>query len=84
MKPYQIFVRLEAVEALRSIRANERKRVAAFIDSLAREPLQRGDYREKDDTRREIEIKIIGRHAVTYWADHAVAEVKVTDIRDAD
>lgn len=84
MKPYRIFVRLEASEILRTIRGNQRSSVVAFIDSLSGDPDKTGDYSEHDETGRLLEIKVIGSFAITYWADHAVAEVKVVDMRRAD
>ena len=84
MKPYKVFLRLEAMEALRGIRAAQKSKISRFIDSLADDPSQTGDYGEQDDTQRQIEIKVIGQFAITYWADHAVNEVKVTDVRRAD
>jgi mRNA-degrading endonuclease RelE of RelBE toxin-antitoxin system len=84
VKPYQIFVRLEAMESLRSIRGDRLRRLSAYIESLAEDFFQRGDYTERDDTQREIQIKIVGQYALTYWADHAVAEVKITHIGRAD
>ena len=84
MNPYKVFLRLEATEALRGVRSDQRIRIARFLDSLAENPGQSGDYAEQDETQRQIEIRVIGQYAVTYWADHAINEVKVTDIRRAD
>lgn len=84
MEPYQIFLRSEAIEALHGIRGTSRRSIAFFIDSLASSPLQAGDYSSQDSTGREISIKILGSHAVTYWADHPAKEIKITDIRCAD
>ena len=72
MKPYKVFLRLEAMESLKGIRDAQRSRIARFIGSLTSDPSQSGDYAEQDDTQRQIEIKVIGQYAVTYWADHAV------------
>ena len=82
--PYEIFLRSEAIEALRGIRGTSRKWIAAFIDSLAADPSQTGDYASHDSTGREISIKILGSYAVTFWADHPAREIKITDIRSAD
>ena len=84
MKPYRIFVRMEAAEILRAIRGNQRTSAVAFIDSLSGEPNKTGDYSEQDGTGRQLEIKVIGSFAITYWSDHAAAEVKVVDVRRAD
>ena len=84
MKPYRIFVRMEAAEILRAIRGNQRTSVVAFIDSLSGAPNNPGDYSEHDETGRQLEIKVIGSFAISYWADHAVSEIKVVDVRRAD
>jgi hypothetical protein len=84
MKPYRIFVRMEAAEILRAIPGNQRTSVVAFIDSLSGDPNTNGDYSEHDETGRQLEIKVIGSFAITYWADHAATEVKVVDVRRAD
>jgi hypothetical protein len=84
MAPYEIFLRSEAIEALSGIRGVSRKLIVVFIDSLASDPLQAGDYSVQDSTGRDICIKILGSYAVTYWADHPVKEIRITDIRSAD
>ncbi len=84
MKPYRIFVRMEAAEILRTIRGIQRTSVVAFIDSLSGDPNRIGDYSERDETDRHLEIKVIGSFAISYWTDHAAKEVKVLDVRRAD
>jgi hypothetical protein len=41
----EIFLRAEAIEALRGIRGNPRAKIATFINSLASDPAFSGDYR---------------------------------------
>jgi hypothetical protein len=72
------------MEVMRSVRADQRRRLSTFIDSLVNDPFQAGDYTESDDTLREIQIKIIGHYAVAFWTDHAATEVKITNIARAD
>lgn len=84
MTHYQVFLSFEAMEVFREIKAKERRPIALFVQSLVSDPFQKGDFSEFDDTARKIEIKIIGRYAMTFWADTAVKEVKVTDLRRAD
>ena len=84
MEPYKVFLRLEAVEVLRAVRGPQKPRIVAFIDSLAHDPFQTGDYTERDETDREIEIKVIGQYAITFWPDHPLTEVKVVGIGRAD
>ena len=84
MSPYKIFLRLEAAEAIRVVRGVQQTQISAFIDSLGTDPSQVGDYTERDESDRQIEIKVIGQYAITFWADHAVKEIKIADIRRAD
>ena len=32
----------------------------------------------------EIQVMVVGDHAVSHWADHAVCEIKVINIQPAD
>ncbi len=84
MDPYQLFLRFESAEILRKLRLSQRIEIFSFIDSLKTRPDSQGDYSETDETGREVEIKIVGGYAITYWPDHAVKEVKVADVRRAD
>jgi hypothetical protein len=59
-------------------------RILSFLEKLANRPELSGDYQEQDDVGRSVQIKIIADYALTYFADHAVKEVKVTKIEKAD
>jgi hypothetical protein len=83
MRPYQVYINQEALlSAPRS--APMRKAVMDFIRSLAADPHCTGDFAESDEVGRTVYVKIVGRFAITFWADHAVSEVKVTHIQPAD
>ena len=83
MRPYKVYIRQEALlTAPRS--GGQRQRIMDFVQSLATDPNCVGDFSERDDVGRTVQVKIIGRYAVTFWADHAVSEVKVTHIQAAD
>ena len=84
MSPYKIFLRLEAAEAIRVVRGVQQTQISAFIDSLGNDPSQVGDYTERDESDRQVESKVIGQYAITFWVDHAVKEIKIADIRRAD
>ena len=83
MQPYKVLVTIEVLQMERPARA-ERERILAFLENLANHPESPGDYTDRDDAGRSVKIKIIGDYALTYWADHAVNEVKVTKIEKAD
>jgi hypothetical protein len=83
MRPYQVYINQEAlVAAPRS--GPTRRAVMDYIRSLATDPFSRGDFAESDEVGRTVYVKIVGRFAVTFWADHPVSEVKVTHIKPAD
>lgn len=84
MFDYDILLRIEVVEGLKSIRGAAKQRILSFIETLRSDPFQEGDYVEIDETGRQIQVKIIGQHAVTYWADSPAKEVKVIGFWRAD
>ena len=61
----------------------ERKLILGWLDRLAADPFQEGDFQETDNAGRIVQVKIIGQQALTFWADHAIKEVKVTQIARA-
>jgi len=83
-RDYSLFLRAEAIEALKTTRGQQRRQISTFIDLLGTNPNMIGDYPEMDDNGRRLEIKVIGRFAITFWTDHAAKEIKVLDIRPAD
>ena len=84
--PFHLYKVLITVEVLRLDRPSKRDRelILKFLEALADDPSRRGDYQERDDVGRPVQIKVVGKFALTYWADHAVKEVKVTKIEKAD
>lgn len=83
MRACAVFINEQAIaSAPRS--GVQRENVMGFIRSLAENPYTVGDFTERDETGRQIQVKVIGRYAITFWADHAVSEIKVTHIKLAD
>jgi hypothetical protein len=58
----------------------ERQRLAVACRMLARHPQRQGDYITRDDTGRVLQNLLIDDWVVTFWADHAVKEVRITEI----
>lgn len=83
-EPYRVFVRKEAFEFLSRCRKPERERALRFFDVLAAGPHRTGDYHEKDEAGRQLEVVVEGRVAIVFWADHTVKEIKIVEIRFAD
>jgi hypothetical protein len=61
----------------------ERQRILAFLERLENDPSLPGDYTEFDQTGRPNQVLLLGPWAVTYWADHAVREVRVVRLQHA-
>jgi hypothetical protein len=51
---------------------------------LREDPFRKGDYSERDEIGREIEVVVVGRFAVLFWADHPVKEIKIVELRLSD
>ena len=83
MQPYKVLVTIEALQMKRPSGV-ERDRILSFLEALANNPDRPGDYTERDNSGRSVQIKIVGDYALTYWVDHPVKEVKVTKIEKAD
>ena len=83
MRPYAIYIN-EAALLSAPKSGIQRQQVMDFIRSLANNPNTPGDFSEQDGAGRSVQVKLIGRYALTYWADHAVSEIKITHVRQAD
>lgn len=83
MRPYAIYINESALASAPKSGA-QRHRVMDFIRSLAGNPNECGDFSEKDEAGRTVQVKIVGRYALTFWADHAASEIKITHIKLAD
>ena len=83
MQPYAVYIN-EAALASAPRSGQQRTQVMRFVASLAENPYASGDFSERDGAGRTVQVKVAGRFAITFWADHAASEVKVTHIKPAD
>jgi len=74
MRPYAVYI-YEAALASAPRSGSQHRMVMRFVASLAANPFVAGDFSEKDDVGRTVQVKVVGRFAVTFWADHAVSEI---------
>jgi hypothetical protein len=81
---YEVYLRREVFEFLGKRRQLERDQLFALFRALGRDPHRRGDFTERDQTGRDIQVLVYRKYAVLYWADHPVKEVKITEVRLAD
>ncbi len=83
MELYRVLVCIEVLQLQKPSR-RDRDLMLRFLERLGNDPFAKGDYEEKDEVGRPVQIRVIGKYALTYWADHAVKEVKITKIELAD
>ena len=82
--PYQVWLRQEAYDYLDSIDLVERQRLLAWLERLSRRPDLDGDFVELGNDGRSWQGAVIATHAVIWWIDSPVREIKVVTIRRAD
>lgn len=52
----------------------------ALIEKLAEQPQQDGDYASVDDAGRRVQHVLLGEWHLSFWADHAARELRITEI----
>jgi hypothetical protein len=83
VESYRVLISIEVLQLERPSRG-DRDLMLSFLASLEKDPSRRGDYEELDEVGRPVQIKVLGKIAITYWTDHAVKEIKVTKVEKAD
>jgi len=83
VEPYQVLISIELLRLEKPSR-RDRDLILNFLEALTRDPYAKGDYEERDEVGRTVQIRVVGHYALTSWADHAVREVKVMKIELAD
>lgn len=81
--PYQVYLHRCVAEGTQSLRGSQKRAVLDFLDQLQADPFIQGDFKKYLGTR-DLEVKVIGRHAVYFYADHAVKEVKIVELLRSD
>ena len=83
MISYSVYIESGVVESLPRLKSKERNQLVRFFNQLRSNPFLDGDYVERDDIGRLMQVIVVGRHAVVFWADHAVKEIKILDLKPA-
>jgi hypothetical protein len=85
MTEHVLSVRFEVMQVVRGLKLGERERIVRWMERLIVDPNQEGDFEESDPkTGRKLKGTLLGRHALYWWVDGPVNEVKVVDIGPAD
>jgi hypothetical protein len=81
MKPgYEPVFSLIAHSALVAARRHERAEIMRMVMVLAAAPFSAGDLTESDDTGRTLQVIALSNYVLTYWADHAVRELRIVKL----
>jgi hypothetical protein len=80
---YRVFIAAEVIGLLKTCRRREQFLITRAFEELANDPFRAGDYVERDEIGRPIQVVVVGKYAVFFWADHPVKEVKVVDLKPA-
>lgn len=84
MISYSVFVESSVTDTLMGLKPKSRDQVLRFLKKLRSNPFFEDDYFEVDEIGRPMQVMVVGKLAVVFWADHAVKEVKIIDLRSAD
>jgi hypothetical protein len=80
MTPYQaVFSRL-ALEFLIQADREETAEIRRWMERIERTPHIRGDFQDRDDQWRRLEVVALDHSVITYWVDDAVREVRICKI----
>lgn len=77
MDPYALVLSAAAAMKLAAASRSEQRKLAAILDAMKLSPFEKGDLRERDTQGRANEVLVVGDWLVTYWADHAVRELRI-------
>lgn len=83
MSLHSVFVESHIAESFSQMKLRERNQILRLFRKLRNDPFLEGDYVERDTIGRLMQVVIVGESAVVFWADHAVKEIKVIDLRFA-
>lgn len=84
MRAFELILHEQAWAALATTKGAARRRALAALEELKATPLRKGDFKQRDATGRIHEVSLIEEWLVTFWVDHAVAEIRVIDLERAE
>lgn len=77
---YQSHLSLEAVAFVVALPKRKQRLVLDLADQIATQPFKIGDYTTADAVGRTVENLLLEGYLFTYWVDHAVREVRISEI----
>ncbi len=80
MRPYRTVFNRRALEFVADADDDTYVEIESWINRIERAPSSLGDYTEQDEDRRDLQIVVLKKVAITYRPDHAAQEVRVVRI----
>jgi len=80
VRAYEVVLHERAWAALVTAKSAERRWVLLRLDELKKTPSREGDFKQRDESGRVNEVAVLGDWIVTFWTDHAVAEIRVVSL----
>jgi hypothetical protein len=71
-----------AASFLVGLSRSKQRSVMLLVERLAEHPTQVGDYATKDEGGREVQHLLVGDWHFSFWPDHAVRELRITEINE--
>ena len=59
----------------------EREDLLKIFKSLADSPYQKGEWRQRTKSGRELQVKRFGKWLVSFWLDDPVLEIRIVDAK---
>lgn len=84
MADYEAILHAQAWQTLAALKGAERRRLLAAIERIAAEPFRSGDLQQSGSDGRVNEVVLLDEWLVTFWADHAVKEIRVIALERGD
>jgi hypothetical protein len=79
---YEPVLSSRAASFLIGLSKAKQKTVIGLMFQLADHPSQLGDYATREDAGREIQHLMVGDWHFSFWPDHPVRELRITEIAE--
>jgi mRNA-degrading endonuclease RelE of RelBE toxin-antitoxin system len=78
--PFRLFIDLEAIEFLQSLKGQQRARLLSHLHAIREYPGNHMHHRKMHSSGRMLGVSLIAGYAISYWIDDADKHVKIMKI----
>ena len=80
LRAYDLVAPLTVYETLHAMRPAVRRPIEELLQRLGRQPGLPGDFEAIAEDSRTHQVKVVGNWMLSYWIDHAVREVRISNL----